>query len=100
MSVSLAKRVGRHASEIMVEASPVVFVSAQGHVVRKVSGHTDLLVAPGARIRTRGPRHLCSAFDNQTLHTESRCRAQGYDCDCTVLLSRGGWVRGDASFIR
>ena len=43
------------------------------------------------------PKHLCSAFDLDTTHRESRCDIK--NCDCTVRLSTGSWVSGDASFV-
>lgn len=63
-------------------------------MVKRAGKHHSLDIA---RPSTRTPRHLCSAFDLDTAHRESRCDIK--DCDCTVRLSTGSWVRGDASFV-
>lgn len=95
MSVSLVKSTGRHAARMLNEsvvACPAMPGNTVAYVVRN-----GRLAATGTARRSNGPRHLCSAFDLDTTHRESRCDIA--DCDCTVRLTSGSWVRGDASFV-
>jgi hypothetical protein len=97
MSVSLVKTIGRHSAETMAEVTPVTYVTPMGNVIRNVAGLQTFVAR--ARFGSGAARHLCSAFDLETTVTESRCSTQGTDCDCTVRLSSGSWVSGDASFV-
>ena len=97
MSVSMVKVIGRHAAETMAEVSPVVYVTPMGNVIRNTSGLQEFIAR--ADIVGGEPRHLCSAFDLATAISESRCSTMGSDCDCTVRLSTGSWVNGEALFV-
>jgi hypothetical protein len=99
MSVSLVKVIGRHAALEMAEVSPVVYVTPMGNVIRNTAGLKEFIGR--ADVVGGDARHLCSAFDLETMHCESRCVTDVVtsDCDCTVRLTGGSWVRGDASMV-
>jgi len=97
MSVSMVKVIGRHSAETMAETSPVTYVTPMGNVIRNTSGLQEFIGR--ADVVGGAPRHLCSAFDLATAIGESRCSDRGSDCDCTVRLSTGSWVNGEALFV-
>ena len=97
MSVSLVKSTGRHAYGY-VRPSVVVCPALPGRNNPVVFRNSEMVASAWAA-STGEPRHLCIAFDLATAIDESRCAVMGSGCDCTVRLTGGAWVRGDASMV-